>query len=231
MVTGGQAVIKRIAIAGLLLAMFAVLGVGLVAFTHQATKDQIAENERMALLNSLNALVPAESIDNDIASDLTVVSDQERLGSIETTVYLGRNHNKPVAAVFTSIAPDGYSGQIKLLVAVGADGTLKGVRVVAHKETPGLGDRVEIEKSDWIHAFEGKSIGNPDISHWKVKRDGGDFDQFSGATITPRAIVKAVKNTLLYYQENGKTLFAARAKTTTPATQPKTAEQKTKSGK
>jgi Na+-translocating ferredoxin:NAD+ oxidoreductase subunit G len=199
--------IKRIAIAGLLLAMFAVLGVGLVAFTHQATKEQIAENERMALLNSLNALVPANTIDNDIVTDLTKVSDQERLGSASTTVYLGRKDNKPVAAVFTSIAPDGYSGQIKLLVAVMADGSLGGVRVVSHKETPGLGDRVDIEKSDWVHSFDGKSIGNPDLAQWKVKRDGGIFDQFSGATITPRAIVKAVKNTLLYYKDNGKQLF------------------------
>ena len=199
--------IKRIAVAGLLLAMFAVIGVGLVAFTHQATKDQIAENERLALLSSLNALVPAETIDNDIVKDKIDVSDLERLGSENTTVYLGRKAGQPVAAVFTSIAPDGYSGQIKLLVAVLADGTLGGVRVVAHKETPGLGDRVEVEKSDWVYGFDGKSLGNPELDKWKVKRDGGVFDQFSGATISPRAIVKAVKNTLLYYQENSKQLF------------------------
>jgi H+/Na+-translocating ferredoxin:NAD+ oxidoreductase subunit G len=213
-----------ITIAGLLLAMFAVIGVGLVAFTHQATKAQIAENERQALLNSLSALVPATSIDNDIVTDLTVISDQEKLGTAETTVYLGRKSDKPVAAVFTSIAPDGYSGQIKLLVAILADGTLGGVRVVAHKETPGLGDKIEVEKADWIHGFKGKSIGNPDLARWKVKRDGGDFDQFSGATITPRAIVKAVKNTLIYYQENGKKLFIAKPKTVK-------AEAKTESGK
>jgi len=191
--------------------MFAVIGVGLVAFTHQATKDQIAENERQALLNSLSALVPAASIDNDIVTDLTTVSNQEKLGTAETTVYLGRKENKPVAAVFTSIAPDGYSGQIKLLVAVLADGSLGGVRVVAHKETPGLGDKIEVEKGDWIHSFQGKSLKDPEPAKWKVKRDGGIFDQFSGATITPRAIVKAVKNTLLYYDENKKHLFLAKA--------------------
>jgi len=97
-------------------------------------------------------------------------------------------------------------------VAVLADGTLGGVRVVAHKETPGLGDKIEVEKGDWIHSFAGKSISNPDISRWKVKRDGGDFDQFSGATITPRAIVKAVKNTLLYYQEHSQELYATAPK-------------------
>lgn len=223
--------IRHITASGLILAMFAVLGVGLVAFTHQATKGQIAENERMALLNSLSTLVPATSIDNDIATDLTVVSNQDMLGSAETTVYLGRKDSKPVAAVFTSIAPDGYSGQIKLLVAIRADGSLGGVRVVAHKETPGLGDKIEVEKGDWVHAFAGKSIGNPDISHWKVRRDGGDFDQFSGATITPRAVVKAVKNTLLFYQDNGKKLFASKTEATTPAAQAATAGQQTESAK
>lgn len=218
--------IKRITIAGLLLAMFAIIGVGLVAFTHSATKDQIAENERLALLSSLNALVPAESIDNDIVTDLIEVSDLKKLGTETTTVYLGRKDNQPVAAVFTSVAPDGYSGQIKLLVAVLADGTLGGVRVVAHKETPGLGDKVEVEKSDWIHDFKGKSLGNPDLAKWKVKRDGGIFDQFSGATITPRAIVKAVKNTLLYYKDNGKGLFTAKAEEKPAANEPATEGKK-----
>ncbi len=211
--------------------MFAVIGVGLVAFTYQATKDQIAENERQALLNSLNALVPAESIDNDIVTDLTTVSDQGKLGTAETTVYLGRKANKPVAAVFTSIAPDGYSGQIKLLVAILANGKLGGVRVVAHKETPGLGDKIEVEKSDWIHSFKDKSLGNPDLAKWKVKRDGGIFDQFSGATITPRSIVKAVKNTLLYYKNNGKKLFVVKPKTEQASTQTAKAEPKTESTK
>jgi len=220
-----------ITIAGLLLAMFAVVGVGLVAFTHQATEPQIKENERLALLNSLNALVPAESIDNDIVTDLIVVSDEEKLGTAETTVYLGRKAHRPVAAVFTSIVPDGYSGQIKLLVAIQADGILGGVRVVSHKETPGLGDKVEVEKSDWIHSFQGKSLGNPDLAKWKVKRDGGIFDQFSGATITPRSIVKAVKNTLLYYQENSKSLFIAKAASAKTEGQMVKAGPKTESGK
>jgi Na+-translocating ferredoxin:NAD+ oxidoreductase subunit G len=218
-----------ITIAGLLLAMFAVVGVGLVAFTHQATKGQIAENERMALLNSLNALVPATSIDNDIVNDKTVVSDIDRLGTEETTVYLGRKAESPVAAVFTSIAPDGYSGQIKLLVAILADGSLGGVRVVAHKETPGLGDKIEVEKGDWIHSFQGKSLKEPAPAKWKVKRDGGIFDQFSGATITPRAIVKAVKNTLLYYDENKKSLFLAKRQA--PAKEQMAEAAKTESGK
>ena len=202
---------RKVTVAGLLLAMFAILGTGLVAVTHMVTKDQIAENERLALLNSLSAIVPASTIDNDIVSDTLTVRDPEMLGGEETQVYRGRKNGQPVAAVFTSIAPDGYSGQIKLLVAIRADGTLGGVRVVAHKETPGLGDRAEVEKSDWILGFTDRSLTNPDLNGWKVKRDGGIFDQFTGATITPRAIVKAVKNTLLYFKEHQSEVFAQAA--------------------
>jgi electron transport complex protein RnfG len=105
------------------------------------------------------------------------------------------------------VVPNGYSGPIKLLVAVRTDGTLGGVRVVAHKETPGLGDKVEESRSDWILSFNDKSLSKPALAGWKVKKDGGQFDQFTGATITPRAIVSGVKNTLLYFQEHGKALF------------------------
>ncbi|MES9958354.1 MAG: electron transport complex subunit RsxG [Sedimenticola sp.] len=196
-----------ILIAGLLLAMFAVAGTGLVAFTQDQTKARIAANEREALLRSLTALVPADTIDNDIVTDTLFVNDTERLGGDHIQVYLGRKGGSPVAAVFASVVPDGYSGPIKLLVAVRTDGTLGGVRIVSHKETPGLGDKVEERRSDWVHSFRDKSLTNPDISRWKVKRDGGHFDQFTGATVTPRSIVKAVKNTLLYFRDNGLALF------------------------
>ncbi len=109
--------------------------------------------------------------------------------------------------MFNSIAPNGYSGRIHLLVGVYVDGSLAGVRVVKHAETPGLGDAVELRKSPWIKSFDGKSLNNPQTSGWAVKRDGGDFDQFTGATISPRAVVKAVHNTLLYYQQNADMIF------------------------
>ncbi len=198
-----------IVMAGAILMGFAVLGSGLVAFTYQQTADRIESNEREALLEQLNALVPHDAIDNDIVSDTTVVDDYERLGGHEVKVYLGRKEGEPVAAVFNTVVPDGYSGPIRLLVAVRTDGTLGGVRIVSHKETPGLGDKVEERKSDWVHDFTGKSLGNPDVSRWKVKRDGGVFDQFTGATITPRSIVQAVKNTLLFYREKGQRLFGS----------------------
>lgn len=196
-----------IIVAGLLLAMFALGGSGLVAFTYDQTAQRIKDNEREALLNNLHALVPAESINNDIVTDVVAVSAPDMLGGEAIQVYRGRMDGKPVATVFTTTVPNGYSGPIKLLVAVNSDKTLGGVRVVSHKETPGLGDKIEEAKSDWIYGFAGKSLTNPDIARWKVKRDGGDFDQFTGATITPRSIVLAVKNTLIYYKNNATKLF------------------------
>ena len=197
-----------IVIAGLLLSLFSVAGAGLVAVTHVATADRIAQNERQALLDRLAVLVPADRVTNDMAADTMVVSDRARLGADSTTVYRARAGNAPVALILTAVVPDGYAGPINLLVAVLADGTLGGVRVVSHKETPGLGDKIEEQRTDWIHGFAGKSLTDPDPSHWKVKRDGGDFDQFTGATVTPRAVVKAVKNALLYVKDKGNALFA-----------------------
>lgn len=199
--------LKSVVIAGVLLALFAVAGTGLVVFTHQQTKDRIAENERQALLSKLEALVPRESVDNDMIADSILVHRSDLLGSDTTRIYRGRLQGKPVAAVLTTVVPNGYAGPINLLVAVKRDGTLAGVRVVSHKETPGLGDKIEEEKSDWVYSFNGKSLGNPKEESWKVKRDGGFFDQFTGATITPRAIVKAVKNTLIYVREQGNRIY------------------------
>lgn len=195
--------------AGVLLTIFAVGGTGLVAFTHLNTREKIIANERQALLDRLSLLVPKETVTNDMVSDTTTVKAPELLGAPETQVYLGRKDGAPVAAIFTSVVPDGYAGPIKLLVAVRADGSLGGVRVLSHKETPGLGDKIEEEKSDWINSFKDKSLASPSEERWKVKRDGGDWDQFTGATITPRSIVKAVKNTLLYFKDHQAEVFGA----------------------
>ncbi len=198
-----------VVIAAVLLALFAVTGSGLVAVTYEQTKDRILANEREALLRSLHKLVPETRVDNDMIADVLEVTDPDLLGAASTTVYRGRKADEPVAVVLNPIVPDGYSGPIKLLVGIWRDGTLAGVRVVSHRETPGLGDGIEEQKSDWILGFDGKSLGNPDIGDWKVKRDGGSFDQFTGATITPRSIVKAVKNTLLFYSRERDGLFSA----------------------
>ena len=199
---------RQILISGAFLWLFAVVGTTLVAFTEYSTGSAIADNERRLLLRNLYALLPREKLDNDIATDTRRLPPSALLGTdTETPVYRARQAGEPVAVVFNSIAPNGYSGRIHLLVGVYVDGSLAGVRVVKHAETPGLGDAVELRKSPWIKSFDGKSLDDPQASGWAVKRDGGDFDQFTGATITPRAVVKAVHNTLLYYQQNADMIF------------------------
>ena len=196
-----------ILIAAFILGAFAVGGVGLVAITHELTDERIAANEREAMLSKVAAIIPTERMDNDPLRDLIEVSDPDLLGSESTRVYRIRGGGEPVALVLNPIVPDGYAGPIKLLVSVLADGTIGGVRVLAHRETPGLGDKIETAKSGWVLAFDGKSLGNPPGEQWKVKRDGGIFDQFTGATITPRAIVNTVRNTLLFVQQQGTALY------------------------
>ncbi len=199
---------RPVLISTIFLFLFAVIGSGLVSFTFDSTAERIADNQRKALLKSLNELVPSDRYDNDIFADTLYVNSSELLGTDDPVpVYRARKNGWPVAAVLAAVAPDGYSGAIRLLVAVNLDGTLAGVRVVQHRETPGLGDAIEAERSDWILGFKGKSLTNPLKKGWKVKRDGGTFDQFTGATITPRAVVKAVHKALLYFQLHAHSLF------------------------
>ena len=196
-------------VAALILTGFAVVGTGLVAVTYTGTKDIIAEAQRQALEANLNQLVPADRYDNWITEDAIEVTAPEWLGTDQPVkVYRARKDGQPVALFATPYAPDGYSGPIQLLIGVYADGTLAGARVLAHKETPGLGDGIEERRSPWILVFTGKSLGNPDPARWKVKKDGGAFDQFTGATITPRAVVKATRKFLEYVQTHQAQLFA-----------------------
>ena len=201
-------VFRNMIISAILLAMFAAAGTFFVSYTFDNTIDRINENKRLALLKSIHVLIPPSAHDNDIFTDSVLVQNKDLLGSNKPVkVYRARKNNKPVAIIINSVAPDGYSGNIELLVAINVDGTLAGIRVVHHKETPGLGDAIEENRSDWITKFKHLSLNNPDKKGWAVKRDGGEFDQFTGATITPRAIVKAVYNTLRYYKENRDTLY------------------------
>ncbi|WP_172597615.1 electron transport complex subunit RsxG [Sulfuriflexus mobilis] len=191
----------------LLLGLFAIIGTGLVAYTFKATEQPIAESQRAALLRSLHALVPPALHDNDLFTDIIEVSDG-RLGSAKPMrVFRARQKQQPVAIVIETIAPDGYNGNIHLLVAIKHNGELLGVRVSQHRETPGLGDAIDVDRSDWIQGFVGRSLDNPSANGWRVKKDGGDFDQFTGATISPRAVVKAVFRVLQYYREQGEALF------------------------
>ena len=189
--------------------LFAMFGAALVGLTFIQTEDDILYNEKLTLLKKLNNIIPAESYDNDLLLDTIIIKPSTLLGTDEETlVYRARKNKKNIAVVYSSIAPNGYNGPIHLLVGVKADGHLAGVRVVKHRETPGLGDVVSITHSNWILGFDGKSLSQPNEKGWKVKRDGGVFDQFTGATITPRAVVKAVHNALLYFDQNQDSLFS-----------------------
>ncbi len=206
--------IKAILVVASTLTLFAATGAALVGLTFTQTEDDIKYNEKLTLLRKLNTIIPAATYDNDLLLDTIAIEASTLLSTKEQSLaYRARKNGQDVAVVFSSIAANGYNGSIHLLVGIKADGTLSGVRVVKHRETPGLGDVVESSRSDWILGFDGKSLSNPDGRGWKVKRDGGVFDQFTGATITPRAVVKAVHNALLYFQKNQKILFSKNAGT------------------
>lgn len=199
---------KNAITSAVLLAAFAIVGTGLVAYTFENTAEQIAANQRAALLKSLHAIIPPELHDNDLFSDTIQVRDRQLLGTREpVTIYRARKSGEPVAAALTVVAPDGYGGPIELLVGVHYDGTVAGIRVIDHRETPGLGDAIEVEKSDWITRFGGRSLSDPQPAGWRVRKDGGVFDQFTGATITPRAVVTAVRNALIYFRSHRQEIF------------------------
>ncbi|BDZ74824.1 MULTISPECIES: electron transport complex subunit RsxG [Methylophaga] len=200
---------KHILRVGVVLGIFAIVATTMVAYTEQNTRQQIKENERQALLDAINILIPHEQYDNAILQDTILLPATESLGTEEPTqVFRARKQDQPVAVILTVVAPNGYSGRIKMLVGIYNDGTLAGVRVINHKETPGLGDKIDASRSDWIKQFESLSLENPSSAKWKVKKDGGAFDQFTGATITPRAVVRAVKGSLEYFKNHREALFA-----------------------
>lgn len=193
----------------LILAIFAAGGAVLLAGTHWLTADRIAQEQRRAKLASLYEIVPRASHSNDMLEDTIQVKAPGRLGTPRpVTVYRARRDGEPYAVVMEAVAPNGYGGPIHLLVGIRESGELAGVRVVRHSETPGLGDFIEADKSDWIEQFGGLSLGNPPREQWAVKKDGGAFDQMTGATITPRAVVKAIRNALVYFREHKQALFA-----------------------
>ena len=199
---------KQVLTTALLLMFFAIIGAGIVGMTYESTYDKIKRNEQLVLLRKLNTILSPSEYDNDLLEDQVVLEHNQLLGTAESAeAYLAYRNDEPVAAVLSAIAPDGYSGPIDLLVGIYYDGSLAGVRVVKHRETPGLGDAVESQRSDWILEFNGKSLQSPASEQWKVKRDGGEFDQFTGATITPRAVVKAVHSALVYFQQNRNEIF------------------------
>ncbi|MGD9356231.1 MAG: electron transport complex subunit RsxG [Chromatiales bacterium] len=198
---------RNILVSALILGVFGFIGATLVAVTEFGTHDRILENERQALLRQLYEIVPKQRVDNDILAHPLTVNAHEALGQESSLIYVGEKANRLSAMVFEMTVPDGYSGPIRLLVGVDGNGVLLGTRVIAHKETPGLGDKIEKEKSDWILGFKGKSLTDPKLDRWKVKKDGGDFDQFTGATVTPRAVVNGIRRVLLYFDQQKDALY------------------------
>ena len=191
------------------LSVFALIGTAILAFTYDQTRERIAQSVESEKLKLISQIVSQPLYDNDIINDTLKIQPDVLLGNEDaTTAYRARLHSKPSALVLEAAAPDGYSGRIGLLVAIRENGEIAGVRVVSHKETPGLGDYIDISRSDWIRGFDGASLAKYTDADWKVKKDGGQFDYMAGATITPRAVVKAVHKALQYFALHHDALFA-----------------------
>ncbi|CNH34985.1 electron transport complex protein RnfG [Yersinia aldovae] len=185
---------------GITLALFAAGATGLTAVVNALTETTIAHQAALQQKALLDQVVPAEFYDNDMQGECYVVTDIALGNMAPHRLYLARRGDTPVAAAIETTAPDGYSGAIQLLVGADFHGNVLGSRVVEHHETPGLGDKIDIRISGWISHFSGQHVAGEQDKRWAVKKDGGRYDQFTGATITPRAVVKAVKNTTLYLE-------------------------------
>ena len=196
----------------LVLGLFAIATVGSVAVLQQATAERIAKAERAAQVRALSEILPQGSYDNQLLDNSIQLHDPLLGSKSPQTAYIALKDGQPSAIILRATAPDGYSGAIHLLIGIQANGQLAGVRVLSHKETPGLGDKIELAKSAWIRSFDGKSLNNPNDEGWAVKKDRGEFDQFAGATITPRAVVKAVHKALQFFDANRQQLFANQVK-------------------
>ena len=201
--------LASIGLSGSVLAVFAAITSVAIGWTYLATKDQIDMEVRRAEARQLLEIFPPETHDNDIVDDgFELVSDTPLLGIRETRQgYRVRRDDRVIGVILPATARDGYSGDIRALVGIRDDGSVAGVRVVAHRETPGLGDKVDLRKSDWILGFDNRSLSQPDLSGWNVEKDGGVFDQFTGATVTPRAVILATRRALEYARLNAETLF------------------------
>ena len=194
---------------GVILGGLAAICTALVALTHTTTAPRIAENEQAYLEQSLKPVLGDLQYDGQLSESTLIIEAPNALpGDDEVPVYRVFADGNPVAALFVVSAIDGFSGPIELLIGIRANGALTGVRVLAHRETPGLGDLIEESKSDWVLQFAGKSLSDPSLAGWQIQRDGGEFDQLTGASITPRAVVKAVRETLMYFDDNQETVFA-----------------------
>lgn len=185
------------------LALFAVITAGTIALTHAFTQERIQDQVRQAEAGALLEILPEDLHDNDLLQDTVNIGPSDKLGlKTGAQAHIARQDGAVTGIILPAVAPNGYSGEIRMLVGIDDSGEILGVRVTQHRETPGLGDKVETKKSGWIYSFNGKSLESIPSNQWAVVKDGGQFDQFTGATITPRAVVSAVHGALQYFEEN-----------------------------
>lgn len=204
-------IIKHASKTALTLIAFAFVGTALLSFIFEKTKAPIEASEKEARLELFKQILPESIYDNELLKETVQIAPNEQLGNIQpTTANIAKFNNKTVGVILEAIAHDGYSGDIKLLIAIHANGTISGVRVLAHKETPGLGDYIDIAHDNWIKLFNDESVYKTPAAQWQVKKDGGKFDYMVGATITPRAVVKAVFKATQFFETNKEALFAVK---------------------
>src|SRR5215831_14901125 len=195
-----------------LLVIATLIAASVVGAVAIVSRDRIDANQRAWFIARLDALVPQSLHDNDLYADRIEVVDPDLLGTAaRLTIYRARKGGVPSAAILTAVAPEGYGGPIELLVAVDYQGAVLGVDILRHNETRGIGDGFLPYRSDWLHSLIGRSLENPARPGWTIRKDGGEFDQFTGASITPRAILKAVRNALDYYSRHRDEIFDRKA--------------------
>ncbi len=204
-----ETILKHTSKTAFTLIAFALVFTSLMAYVFNITKTPIEKSEAAARMALFRQIVPEHMHDNDLLKDTITIAPNDLLGNRQPTIASrARIDNVPAVVILEAIAHDGYSGDIKLLIAIKYDGSISGVRVLTHKETPGLGDYIDITKGNWIKLFNEESLTKTSSERWKVKKDGGQFDYMAGATITPRAVVKAVHKALQYFEANKQALFA-----------------------
>ena len=204
-------VIKHTSVTALTMVAFALIGTALLAYVFNITREPIEKSEAEARLALFRQILPDDHYygdpkskdDDSLLNNVVDIAPNDLLGNkTPSKAYIAKQDHKFAAVILEAIAHDGYSGDIKLLIAIRADGTVSGVRVLTHKETPGLGDYIDIAHGNWIKLFDNESVEKTPAEQWKVKKDGGKFDYMAGATITPRAVVKAVAKALQFYEQN-----------------------------
>jgi Na+-translocating ferredoxin:NAD+ oxidoreductase subunit G len=203
-----ETILKHASKTATILVAFAIVYTLFLAYTHEVTKAPIAESEAKVRMELFSQILPSDLYDNDLLKDKVTIEPNELLGNRQPIIAnRARLNNAPSAIILEAMAHDGYAGDIKLLIAIKYDGSITGVRVLTHKETPGLGDYIELAKGNWIKLFDAESLEKTAETKWAVKKDGGQFDYMAGATITPRAVVKAVHKALQYFDANKEALF------------------------